>query len=984
MSDPNGVFAIAPGVPFAAEFAAGFFQRFKHTPPADVARIQIWVNSSLAGQSLEEALADAAPHAGVLPRIARIPDLQSDPLLAPDAPRAISPIRRQLRLTKLVEQFLKANHQAGERLGTGRMAADLADELAALIDLFHDEGVAAESLDGILANQDLLSEAARHWELTLRFVDIVRKLWPEILREELGGATDTRARQRLAIQDLLAKWQSRPPTNPVIAAASTGSVGSTADFLAAVAALPSGAVVLPGIDPATPDEIWEHAGPDHPLGPFKGVMSRTGLTPADLKLWADKPPRPVAQLLTQALRPAPVTDHWHEAAEDLATLVDQSAAGLTVLEARDPAEEANAIALAIRETVEDPASTVALITSDASLARRVTASLGRYDIRPDDTMGQPLLLSPPGVLFRLAADCADDPADAVRLAALLGHPLIRPGQPRPQHLARARRYEREILRQPAASSINHLPPWPGADAEDQAWLATISAALAELAQVRRSALTFAETLSVHIDAVERLTTENPDAKPAIWDGEAGNSLSESLARVLRDADAYGTEPPPDYAALMTSLLAGEQLRPLPREPHPRVVISGPREARLISADLVILAGLEEGTWPTIPDPGPWLSRQMYEALGLPPPERSVGLSAHDFLHAASGSKVILSRSAKKDGAATVASRWLIRLETLVRGVGRSADWEGMVARGRRLCDSARAQSMPRQEVPRAERPRPYPPQNARPRKLSVTALETLVRDAYAIYARDILRLRALEPLGRPPDARDRGIVLHRILEAFVDQDHTGLTAEAARDLLLKIAEEKLADDVPWPDLRRAWRARIARAAHWFVTGEAERRSRGEPVGLETSGALVLRLPQGPFTLTATADRIDRGHGGGGLIYDYKTGAPPAPKQIEAGFNHQIHVQAAMLAEGGFARLSALEPQAGAYLGLTGAGEGGKSTEINDLPEELGRHMSQVRDLLTSFDNGAPYVSYRRPVSTSFTSDYDHLARKAEWWDGGDI
>ena len=433
----------------------------------------------------------------------------------------------------------------------------------------------------------------------------------------------------------------------------------------------------------------------------------------------------------------------------------------------------------------------------------------------------------------------------------------------------------------------------------------------------------------------------------------------------------------DLPGLLQGLMQGEQVRPRPREPHPRVRFCGPREARLESADLVILAGLNDGDWPEIPDAGPWLSRPMRVALGLPLPERSVGLSAHDFLNVACRPRVILSRSVKAGGAATVASRWLIRLETLITGIGAGDNWKAMKNRGKRLSRSAARLGRPIVQVARTERPTPSPPENARPRRLSVTAIETLIRDAYAIYARHVLGLRPLDPLHRSADPRDRGNALHKVLEAFLEATPTWPGRDAAANILSRTADEVLAEDVPWPDARRAWRARIERFADWFLDQEDARRAAADPLATETSGKMVIELPSGPFEITAKADRIDRLRNGGGAIYDYKSSAP-GKKQVDAGFNQQLHIQAAILEAGGFDDIAAMPGMRGAYIGLGGSASSQKEVAVEDLEQQLPERMERLAELLERFATDAPFVSHSRPQLTTFEGDYDHLARVGEW------
>lgn len=985
------VFALPPGVPFARRFAEGFHARFAE--PLTVGRTLVLVGTRRARRVIEEALADTAPTPGLLPRVELMSELYADPL-AVDLPPAIARMRRQLRLTRLVERFLHT-----EPLAPASCAADLAEALSELIERFHEEGIAPGGLDRLLEGSGLGDGPAAHWDRTLRFVDILRREWPAICAEAEGGAPDPGARQRAAIEATIRDWHDRPPAHPVIAAASTGSAGSTAELMAAIARLPQGAVVLPGFDPAIEPAIWRTSGPDHPAGIFRPLLDRLALEPASVRPWAETLPDPRRSLLAQALRPAPVTDHWHEAAADLRGIASEATEGLTLIEAESPRLEAEAIAVAIREALQTPGATVGLVSPDAALARRVAAALARFDIVPDDTLGRPLALSPPAVLLRLVAEVAAGGADAVAIAALLQHPLVRPGMPRREHLRHARRYEADVLRGVAARApAGRLPAWPAPTEREMAgegwqarraartsWLSGVETALAPLAHALAGGVPLPAVVAALRGAAETLTDAAGDDRigPEIWTEKPGERLLEFFAEFEAAADAYGDGPAGDFPALLMSLMRGETVRPAPEQPHPRVAIRGPREARVVGADLMILAGLNDGVWPAAADPGPWLSRPMCATLGLPLPERSVGLAAHDFLQGVCQPRVILTRARKVDGTPTVASRWLIRLDTLVEGIGAKEHADAMRARGDRYLALARRLTRPEERVPAATRPAPVPLPDARPRKLSVTRIETLIRDAYSIYASEVLKLKPLDPLGRPPDARERGTIVHDMMVRFTERTTPWPGAGAAREILMRAADEVLAEDVPWPDLRRIWRARLERSADWFVATEEARRANGTPVAREVFGRLVIDLPGGPFAITARADRIDRLNAGGAAIYDYKTGKPPSQKQIAAGFYQQLHLQAAILAEGGFEGLPGMDTTCGGYIGLTGSKKGGDEVILDVTPDEIAERLEGVRMLLAAYDSGAAFTAMGRPEMARDGGDYDHLARRREWWGEGE-
>ncbi|MEM9059415.1 MAG: double-strand break repair protein AddB [Pseudomonadota bacterium] len=978
-----GYYAVPPGADFAAEFARGFYRRYADLGVATIARITVLTNTARAARQIEEALADYAREAGPLPRIALIDQLPLGAATASAIPEPVEPVRRQLRLTRLVEAYLRTRRDAGDPTAPISAAGDLAKALALLIDQFHDEAIVPEELDTVIGDGELGEEAAEHWRRSLKFIDIVRSAWPLILAENESGAIDPRAYQTAAVEAQIAAWNAAPPGAPIIAAATTGSVASTARLLQAIATLPRGAVVLPGFAPETDTELWDSVTDDHPLGPFKRWMGPLDLRPSDVQHWTETAATTRQKLIAQALRPAPVTDHWHADADALLGIANDALDGITLVEAASPAEEAASIALIMRERLETPEQKVTLITPDAALSRRVTAYLDGLNIVPDDTSGQPLLKSPPAVLLLLVADLAVRRADAVGVSALLLHPLVQPGMSRSEHLDLARNYELRVLRRGGfGSGDTSLPASEHASSSEalEAWRHSINMAIAPLAQALKKGAPLGDILVRHIEALEKLTRpssdEDPEAAPAIW-AEDGQRLRSVLDRILQNTDAYGEGSIPDYPILLSTLLRGETIRPRLREPHPRVAIRGPREARIDASDLVILAGLNEGTWPAAPDAGPWLSRPMHAALGLPMPERTVGLSAHDFQQAACRPNVVLTRSSKVDGAPTVASRWVTRLETLVEGIGARKAWCDVRNRGEVWTKLARKQ-FDAPAIEPAPRPRPVLDAIPEPREISVTDVETLIRDAYAIYAKRILNLRPLDPLNRPADARERGNVLHSVMEHVLDRTQTWPGIESAREIFETVADEVLDEAVPWPDLRRVWRSRILRFADWFVAAEEERRATGMPVATERAGRMLIDLPNGPFEIRAKADRIDRLSDGTAAIYDYKSGRPPSKDEIGT-FSHQLHLQAAILAAGGFEDLPRLAVSDGAYIGMAGGKAGGLETRPDDLGDASGDYLLSLQKLLAEFDAGAPWVSLGRPHRQSYASDYDHLARRAEWF-----
>ncbi len=950
------VFAVAPGEDFARALAFGLRRRLEGGPPEALARVSLVLNTERARRSVEAAIEATAPGPATwLPRLRTL----AEAALSEHPPRpAADPARRRLHLTRLVAALLAADGD----LGPPSAAPALAESLGRLLDELHREGVALSVVADAAP-----PEHAAHWETSRRFLALLSEAWPAILAED--GAEDLERLRREAVEALAERWGRAPPADPVIAAGSTGSVGATRIQLAAVARLPNGAVVLPAFDPAEAAKVWSGIGWEHPWRGHRRLIETLGLAPDAIPWWTepDAAQAPRRRILAEALRPAPVTDAWRDARAELAAAAPAATAGLTLMEAPDPRREAVAIALALREAVEQDRR-AALVTPDRTLARRVAAALARWGVEPDDSGGRPLALTPPATFLKLLAAAAFEPHDPVGLLALLKHPLAAPGGDRAAWLRAVGRFERRLLRRrPELADLPALAVAWREKAEADDVLAPALDALSALAPKEAAPLDALARL--HVDLAERLA-------PALWEKAAGAAAREAVHAFRDAAPVFGPVSPSAYPPLFAAALVGEAREEAFR-PDPRVAIWGPLEARIQSADLVILGGLNEGTWPDAAPADPWLSRPMRETVGLPAPERRIGLAAHDVLSAAAAPRAVLTRSLKSGGAPTTPSRWLARLTTLLGGSDEAA-LAAMRARGARLLAFVDPLERPDGAPAPERRPAPRPPAEARLTRLSATEVETLIRDPYAVYARRILRLKPLDPLGRAVDARDRGVILHAALAAFLRRRIDGdADLEAAfRDA---VAQEIAATHAP-EALRRLWRARMARLAPRFLEEEAARARLGDPLPPEQPGALGWE----GFTLTARADRIDRRGDGTLALYDYKTGAPPTDAQI-AHFAKQLPLEAAIAEAGGFERAPAARVSALAHVSLGGGRGGGAETPVDADPSALAAEtLAGLKALIARYaDPETPFLARARPEHIRYASDYDHLSRFGEWEHGGD-
>lgn len=972
----RNVFTIPPSLPFAETLARGIAERVGQTPLA-LAEVTIYVPTRRAARNFADAFARAFGGAALLPELRPLGDADEDLALfdaaadAADLPPAISPLRRKMLLATLVRRWYVAERR--ESL-TFAQATQLATSLASLLDEFETQGVAWEGLENLVPEM-----FAQHWANARDLLLLLRDEWPKLLAAE--KTMNPAARRNAALATLAKRLE--PSERWTIAAGSTGSIPATATLLGVIAALPKGAVVLPGLDQASDTEAWEAIGfdPAHPQYGMKQLLERIGITRETVRDWTRAAERNEARetLLRETLRPAPTTDAWRRIADDSTAKIAEGVDGLSVIPAPDASEEAGAVAVMMREALEKEGRSAALVTPDRTLARRVAAALSRWDIDVDDSAGRPFARTPPGAFLCLLAEAALARFAPVPLISLLKHPLALLGKPPGE----CRRFAREldlVLRGPRPD-----PGFDGLEAailraspkERVARLTLFFAALADVLRplehvVSAQEIDLDRLVDAHLSAAIRLSEREAGAS-ALWDGEAGEAGADFVAELMR---AVADLPPietDNYAAVFRSLAEDVAVRAAYGR-HPRLAILSPQEARLQTYDVLILSGLNEGVWPRAAPGDPWLSRPMRATLGLEAPERAIGLSAHDFATLASSPNVILTRALKSDGAPTVASRWLQRLTQFTNGLKIDKELEPRVAYvdiARALDDAGAPQ--------RIARPRPTPPVSARPRRLSVTEIETWRRDPYATYAKRVLNLTPLDPLDTPVGPLERGTIVHRALETFVRLYPNEIRDDAVGKLI-SIAED-LFREYRLPNAVMAlWRPRFAAAASLFVSLERERRVLLGAIHAEVTGERKFEAPAGEFVLHGRADRIDVFKHGGASIIDYKTGAPPSEKQVKLLLSPQLPLEAAMLSAGGFPEIGARPVAELAYMRIGSGAEPVQFRPLNLPPAEIAEKAAAwLSAQIARFDEESTgYVSRAIAFRRAFAGEYDHLARVKEW------
>ncbi|TFI60317.1 double-strand break repair protein AddB [Sphingomonas parva] len=972
------VFTIPPHRAFADALAAGLIARYGQCETG-LAQGVVLVPNNRAGRALSEAFVRRSePRGLLLPRLVPVGDPELDERIggaldpvgaAEPVPPAIDPTERLFLLARLVERQMEGIDAAE--------ALRLAQDLGRTLDQLLIEEIAPGRLREFAAD---LPDLSSHWQVSLERLTVILDQWPRVLAER--GRINLAERRNRLLRGVAGRWRTQPPRGFVCAAGITTTAPAIAALLRTVSRLPEGSVVLPGLDRTMPEEEWQALGPHepdpetghrrravetHPQFHLKLLLDRMGVGRAEVEPWrwggGRDAPAVRSRAIANAMAPAAFTSNWQSLPPS-----ERRLSGVRALELADPAEEAQAIAIALREAIETPERTAALVTPDRDLARRVSAHLRRWDIEADDSAGRPLSQTPPGTLLLALASAAAEQFAPVPLLALLKHPLVMLGEGRLAWLDGVRTLDLALRgpRPPAglAGLFEHLADWTGRDRELRkaalAWWKEAAALLRPLeAAFRSERASLPALLAMLRETASNLTGD------AAWAGPAGRAAAELLAT----AEPAAGEGPrrvvlATLAPLLDQLMQSVAVRP-PYGQHPRIFIWGLLEARLQHADLMILAGLNEGIWPQLPTPDPWLAPRLRHELGLPSLERRIGLSAHDLACALGGRQVLVTRARRSARAPAIASRFWLRLEAMTGGLTRSPQHRKW------------AQVLDRPEAYRpAARPAPSPPAARRPRKISVTEVDRLKADPFAFYARRMLGLTALDVPDADPGAAWRGTAVHAVLEKWMKEDD----CDPAR--LRPRAEQLLADSNAHPLMRALWQPRLLEAIDWIAAQVAENKENGRlPLRAEAWGEAEMS----GVKLHGMADRIDRLADGSLAIVDYKTGTPPGPKAVGEGYSMQLGLLGLIAERGGFDGIEGL-PACFEYwslakkagkLGFVASPVAGRNgIDPADFTTLAARNFREAAENWLTGD--APFTAKLHPEYAPY-GEYDQLMRLDEWY-----
>ena len=891
------LYSIAAHRGFADALVAGLIPRYSQGD-VGLARLTLLLPSSRALRIVTEAFIRLSGGGLLLPRMAVVGDLDIDETLGPlldslgtgaQIPSAADPVKRWLRLADILREVMGDNAPHGPALlrqafETGRTMDRL------LVEEIGPEELLSERVIGIVGDQ------SDHWQGSVGTFAKAQLIWQTELAGR--GEVDAATRRNLLFDHVARRWRESPPAHPVVAAGVTSASPALARLLRVVAELPRSAVILPDLDLGLDHEVWAGLGVagapqelhdppfgssdavTHPQYHLKLLLNRMGVARDEVQPWhragmSAAPPERSRAISSLFLTPA-ASAGWVNLPAERRRL-----AGVRLMETAHPGEEAQAIAILIRQALAEPEKRIALITPDRGLAIRVVAHLRRWGIEADDTAGRPLPQTAAGRVLLLLAEVLAQDAAPVPLLALLEHPLVRPGEARAAWLEYARALDLALRGPrpapglaPLQAAEARLAGRPGGEAMSL-WWAEVEAVLLPLLESADN-LPLAAAFDRLCAAAEAL------CGTALWSGADGRALAGFVEELRAAAGEVGTVlTPRDLPVVLRDAMDRIAVRP-PWGGHPRVALYGLLEARMSRADLVICGGLTEGSWPARPASDALLPPAVLRALGVPGQDFRIGLAAHDLASALGAPEVVLSHARRDEAGPVIPSRFVLRVRALLGELADNHE-ELEAVRLARVIDDA----LP---APAYRRPEPRPSAAQRDVGIAVTAVDRLRGDPYQFYASAILGLRSLDPIDADATPAWKGTAVHRILERW--HEAGGKPGE-----LLVLAEAELDTMSAHPLMRGLWRPRLLAGLEW-IDAEITRLRDTDARAVLASEAKGEMLFDG-VRIHGRADRIDRLESGALAIVDYKTGQPPTSGMVEAGFALQLGLIGLIARAGGF-------------------------------------------------------------------------------------
>lgn len=932
--------------------------------PEELAQVLFLLPNRRACQSLAEAFVRCRGLTPtILPQMKPIAEtdedevfLTGDAAVIEDLLPAVNQTDRVLQFTRLI---LKKSSLNLDKMSLAQAYA-LAQNLSELLDTVYNEQQSFAKFDTL---ETLVgAEYAEHWQQTVELLKIITQNWPNILAQ--NRKTNAVERKNSLLRAEIDYWQKTQPQRRIVVAGTTAAFPILKELVQTVLQLPNGEVYLYGLDKYLSDAEWKKIDENHPQYELKELLQYLKISRADVQNLNQIPFTVREKIVAETMRPAETTKAWCNLSAHPIAREDFS--HIKLLNCDDMRQEAEAIALIIRHTLETPKKTAVLVTMDRDLSRRVVSELQKWNIAADDSAGKPLSLTPIGIYLQLICDYMENKTDTA-LISLMKHPFTNCGQSIADFNARLRKLEYTLRKDDEF------------DAETQNFYDEICRRLQPLTDLYAQPYVSLEQIFItHIKVAEDLAdTDLKKGAQIIWKNDAGNVAAKFVGDFAGRCGQMDSIKTNDYSAFLSLLLAEQSVRTR-FGTHPRVKILGPIEARLAQYDVTIIGEANEGVWPKIPEADMWMSRPMKKDFELPQPERQIGVMAADFAHLMHAPEVYITRAQKVGKYPTNKSRWWLRFETVLKAIfgPKEKDFAFIFDQPYAYW----AKNLDRRDgYHPISAPEPRPEVERRPTELWATNVEKWIRNPYEIYAKCVLSLYKMDEIDRERQPYELGNIIHDVLKEFNNIYNTSdyPSEEEARKQLLQMGREAfIANDIP-PEIEAFWWPKYEDEINWVIEHECSCRDRIRTLHNEVKGSMEMNGPRGKFTISAIADRIEELENGELNIIDYKTGKKRSTDELEKGKAPQLPIEGLIAQKGGFTDVAPANVEGLQYWGLKDESiskvEGDKTAGVMDIVEQT------VQNHINAYARKEqPYWVKPRPADVKNPSDYDHLSRLKEW------
>ncbi len=992
----KNIYNIPFGTNFTNAFVEGLLSRFP-TDSEELAKTLIFLPTRRAINSIKESIINiSGAKAALMPTMIALGDPSIDELMGSNIQMlninpAIGEIKRLLLLTYLVKQTRGLQAKNEDDPISFDHALHISHSLSELLDEFIDTEVPLAKVTDIVPE-----EYATHWLNVLEFLNIIQNHWPKILSAE--QALDIAERRKLIIDATIAGWQQNNVSSPIIAVGINRNIPYVKRLLKAIAEQKNGSVIFQGLEQIN-DNLWQYyeqptdnwlkkqQKESTPQWINYNLLKSMNVKTTSFKAWNNNAHNSSRMhMLSNAM-----------VASNLHSLVnhdmehDDNASPISIIESENIYEEAQNIAIKIRDTLSYEHKTVALVTPNRTLSSLVRHALSRWNITINDSAGIQLHQTPAALYLRLLTQLVIENFRPKTLMAFLKHPFTHMGLSRDKVLTITRKLDIYLREVGDITSLKHYlnifnNPSRFFRHFDEQEIEDIKQLLHQVAEISEEfqkklamfEITANEILTAQlIFAKHAATCPQKDGDKRLWSHDDGKKLSQVLSELYDSAKILPPMSPRRWNEFLVNLLKNYVVRPV-QNLHPRANIWGIVESRLVLADVVILGSFNEGDWPKVMSAGPWLSRPMRFELGLPSVEEEIGLTMHDVLNLLGAKETIITRSKKVGSNETTASRWLKRIE----------NWQKKTELKLIDKDVSKRYDYLRAEVYRADKlaqfdipPTPCPKAQFRPKKLSATNIEKLKNDPYNIYVKKVLNIYPLNDLEVPMNAANFGTITHNILEKGLKQlDSMSFASddifkEKAKALFTSYIAEELEFTPVSTFTKQFWQNALLNITDNIIAQELTDGIAISNRLFEQTGNIHLNLDDGTFEVNARGDRFDIYENHIDII-DYKTAKPPTKADIKNRKNIQLHIEAIITQANGYQDINADNKNYKlSYWHIQ------KLKQINKVSYDISHEeLADFKEELTSFLNefSKEDKAYHAEIVNNKYDDTAHLARKEQW------